>query len=172
MVANLSIRESGKQLYAEICNGNVAAVRALLRDNLELRDHDTGFGSWLHVAADSGHIGVVKLLLELEFDPNQRSGILEGNSLNEAAAAGHLDIVKLLHKCGAEIDQSHQRISPVFSAIYNDHPEVLIYLLENGADPEREYTRKNGAKLTAVSYAKELGKSRIVELLQQWPKAD
>lgn len=51
-----------------------------------------------------------------------------------AALSGSLDVARLLVDAGAPLDnQDYSRQSPLISAIFNEHPDIVRLLLERGA---------------------------------------
>ena len=77
--------------------------------------------------------------LILNTNSNNKIDVKEGEKkIHTAAANGDLDAVKSLLKSGHQINQPYNIKelyggNPLFSAVFNDHIEVVEYLLENGS---------------------------------------
>ena len=114
----------------------------------------------LDMAADKGHLEVVRLLLEsgADKDYTTRSGT---TALHSAAENGHLEVVRLLLDSGADKEKLSFRGTALHLAAMNGHSEVVRLLLESGADKER--LTLDGA--TALHSAAEKGHSEVVRLL-------
>jgi ankyrin repeat protein len=87
----------------------------------------------LIMAAERGHVGMVRLLLERGADVN--AGSLSGDTaLHEAAARGHEEVVSILLGCGAD----HSRMdvilggTPLIFASRHGHLGVARQLLQVG----------------------------------------
>jgi len=116
----------------------------------------------LHVAADSGKVGLVKLCLEAKADVNQRgldkasaiaigAPYASGRELDElidvpggvrstallcAALAGHAEVVKLLLEHGADATIADEGgMKPIMVATLGNHTEVASLLLSKGEAP-------------------------------------
>ena len=85
--------------------GDAETLRMLLDENPEKVRGRSGKYGWtlLHVAAQSGQLGAVNLLIERGADVNARE---EGDNtypMHWAAAAGHLDVVRRLADAGGDV---------------------------------------------------------------------
>ena len=88
----------------------------------------------IHLAAESGLLGVCRKLVQMNFDVDteNRVGL---TPLCYAAVQGHTELVNALLELGADADHSS---SPLKFAITRGHFEVAELLVENGADPNIE----------------------------------
>ncbi len=92
----------------------------------------------LALAAQLGHVDVVRLLLEAGEDPNRFNpdGVhSHGTPLHQAALAGHLPVVRLLIDRGARTDIKDRlwQGTPLGWAQHSEQTEVADYLA--GAGP-------------------------------------
>jgi len=114
----------------------------------------------LWIAAQKGHLEVVKLLLE-------RGALIEAkNSKNitpllVAAEEGRFEVVKLLLEKGALIEaKNSNKATPLWMAAQNGHLEIVALLLEKGAAVDARtddsvtmvYDRANGTVSTKRNY--------------------
>ncbi|OQR89535.1 ribosome-recycling factor [Thraustotheca clavata] len=108
---------------------------------------ESGTGIGLPLAADHGHIEIVKYLHQESMD--------EGGPvvMDLAAANGHLDIVKYLHK-HTTAGCTHIALR---EAAMNGHEDVVEFLLKN---------RSEGNRLLAWKYARRYGYESIATLLE------
>ena len=90
------------------------------------------------LAAQHGHVEIVKLLLDAGEDPSRYNP--DGNHshstpLHQAALAGHDAVVRLLVERGARLDikDTIYQGTPLGWAIYGDQPEIEKYLRAHGA---------------------------------------
>jgi ankyrin repeat protein len=93
----------------------------------------------LALAAQHGHVEVVRLLLDAGEDPNRYN--LDGNHahstpLHQAALAGHEAVVRLLVERGARLDikDTIYRSTPLGWATYSGKTAIADYLRASGAD--------------------------------------
>lgn len=154
-----------KRIRDAIKAGDDAAAEALISSDPEQLTTATVFGTWMHVAASHGRVGVVRFLARAGADVNARGGILGGTPLNEAASRGHLPIVQFLLSAGAVMETREPEVNPLFSACYGGHPEVVRLLLASGIDAEVRYTGPRMRDMNAVAFARERGQPAIAELI-------
>lgn len=82
----------------------------------------------LHTALRLGNASLIKSLLEYKADINMIDNN-ETTALHQAVAEGKFAMVQLLFQNGADINITN----PLFAAIENGHPDIALYLLQNGA---------------------------------------
>ena len=148
--------------------GDLARVRALLAAHPTSVDATDDKGRTpLYNAADSGHLDVVKLLLEKGATVDVRTkeeGPYDNHitPLMAAAGRGHLDVVKLLLEKGAAVDaRGRNGSTPLSFAAEDGHAEVAKLLLEKGAavDP------RGSEDSTPLYFAALFGHFDVVKLL-------
>ena len=123
----------------------------------------------LHLAAQEGHLNVVKTLCRnLGAAPDLPD--IEGSTpLFRAASIGNLQIVKLLlEEYQADINKTKlDGVSPLLISIYNNHKNTARYLYAMGAD----LSHKDGRGNNALDAAKETGDSTMVGFITRAAKA-
>lgn len=88
----------------------------------------------LHCAAQYGHTGVVRLLLEELTDPTMRNNKFE-TPLDLAALYGRLEVVKLLLSAHPNLlNCNTKKHTPLHLASRNGHLHVVEVLLDAGMD--------------------------------------
>ncbi|OCK81067.1 ankyrin repeat protein, partial [Lepidopterella palustris CBS 459.81] len=97
--------------------------------------------SALHIAANSGSIPLVQLLLDhgfdVEFESSSRRGVCHETPLGAAALNGQKDVVQCLLKRGADINRQvcHYQFTPIRNAARVGNTKAIKLLLDFGADP-------------------------------------
>ncbi|KAH9119533.1 hypothetical protein LEN26_011590 [Aphanomyces euteiches] len=113
--------------------GDLASVRYLLANDMNINCHKENGETSLHVASRKGHLNIVKELLD-------RGALLHmtdelgASSLHEASRHGHFDVVVELLDRGAILDSADEfgRTS-LHLASENGHAEVVVELIKRGA---------------------------------------
>jgi ankyrin repeat protein len=127
--------ESGNDLLvAAIDRGDVVvfAVREALRDGADLLAGVDGWGmGLLECALETGHVEVMRVLLEAGADPDVRSGLADGSLLAAAVRAGREDAVRLLVEFGARRDALNAELHHLVCS--GAQPPLLAVVLELGA---------------------------------------
>ncbi|VAI27603.1 unnamed protein product [Triticum turgidum subsp. durum] len=96
------------------------------------------------LAALQGNVEVTRYLLDHGGDPampDERGS----TPLHNAAAAGHCEAVRLLLSKGVNLDPIHYQGTPLHLAAVEDQDQVVMVLLEHGAD--------TGADVNACDYS-------------------
>jgi hypothetical protein len=101
----------------------------------------------LIAAIKSGHVPIVKILLESGVDVNY--GSKWSTPLIEASGNGSIEIVKLLIAAGADINLSNRDYTPLLAACRSGYFEIAAILIDSGAD----LTAKDYEGETAIMHA-------------------
>lgn len=129
--------------YSLAALGRVAAlIRVLDESGLPKRTIEYS-RSPLELAARSGEVEAVKVLLAHGADPNESGGRLSMRALHQAAAYGRTAVVKVLLAHGAdatvqwkESDYSMRIETPLELALHNGHVATAEVLIAAGAPPK------------------------------------
>jgi ankyrin repeat protein len=107
--------------------------------NADLDSEDSLGWTALHRAAENGHVGIVRLLLEKGCNPNV-SARFGGTLLHRAAKNGHLEVAQLLihHKVKLDAEDNYGG-TPLHRAARNGHLDIAKALLSFGACVNRNY---------------------------------
>ena len=104
----------------------------------------------LHIASLTGHLDVVRLLVQDGADKDKESNDGE-TPLFIATAEGHLEIVRLLLQEGADKDKGdNSGETPLFMASIQGHLEIVRLLIQEGADKDKENDRGTTALVIAA----------------------
>ena len=124
------ITEDEQELRYATTDGNIENIKRLLSSGMLEMNYLGIFGDTpLHIAAYSGHIHVVKLLLDRGAQHDSQT--LTGHTpLHMAAHEGHLEIVQLLLDVGANPNaRTPSGQTPLDLASAKDHEDVANLLL-------------------------------------------
>ena len=130
----------------------------------------------LSVAARSGHVEVVRVLLQapaIEINHTTKAVI---TALSNACAKGHLDVVTLLLEKGADPNITHESgMGPLHMACLRGHTAIVEILLDAGADMDGQLlvrTADAGSdSFTPYVIAELIGHREIMTLLEQHRQA-
>ena len=150
-----------------IKSGNLAELKVLFKDNQELINAETAFGTWLEVASAQGQMEIVKFFIGAGIDVNKSVGVTNGSPIERASFRGYLNIVKILYESGARLDVSDFDRNPLFAAIYNNHFDVVRFLVEKGIDLSASYAIGDLDACDAYEYARQYGRTEIAEYLKE-----
>ncbi|XP_062575297.1 putative ankyrin repeat protein RF_0381 [Saccostrea cucullata] len=149
-------------LSAACINGKRTVVEYLI-EKVDVNEICDKCDPALHCAATSGHLGIVKYLVEHEADVNLLSSSKK-NPLYCAAMNGHLHIIRYLLDNGADINQkicAKIDTSILCVASSKDYFEILEELIKRRANVNQ--CDRNGN--TPLCYASKSGHLRTVKFL-------
>lgn len=158
-------KDEAIQLYNFIKNGDINQAKELIRNDKKLLHVVTPFGTWLHVSARTGNMGMISFRVESGMDLNVNGGVPKSAPIAHAASEGELSIVGYLFDNGVHLDVSEPNRDPLFSAIYGGHLDIVKYLVGKGIDTTVKYTGDAMNEWDAYELAIERGQVEIANYL-------
>ncbi|MEV3991784.1 ankyrin repeat domain-containing protein [Streptomyces sp. NPDC049837] len=133
----MTVEDMEDALFEAVHGGDEDAVVRLLRAGVPAEAADGDGQTALYLAAVSGHVGIVRLLLAAGADPGRGSGERGGDlPLCGAACGGHTRVVRALLAAGARPDQREEfGFTALAWAVRQGFTDTVEALLEYGADP-------------------------------------
>ena len=141
--ADPNIQGCGKYdnaLHQACTKGNEKIVHLLLDKGADPNLHGGEFGNAFQAACFSGNENIVRLLLEGGSDAKYRGGYFD-NALQAGIKGGSEAVVRLVVEAGVSVNiRGGPDTYPVLSAsiLSPTHDAILLYLLNEGADPNLE----------------------------------
>ena len=114
----------------------------------------------LMLAAERGHIDILLHLINHGADVNKKDG-RGRTALHYASERGDFKVAEALLSKGAIDEKAWNQCTPLMLAAERGHIDILLYLINRGAD----VNKKDGRKRTALHYASTRGKMRVIEAL-------
>ncbi|RKM55661.1 ankyrin repeat domain-containing protein [Butyrivibrio sp. X503] len=160
-------KEILKEMRKAIKSNDLEHIKELIDNNQGILEEVTPCGTFLQDAATFGLFDVARYLIERGIDINKTGGAGDVSALTDAAFEGDLDMVKLLYDNGAIFDVSTFARNPLIAAIYNDHFDVVKFLVEKGIDLTPCYGIGDYDNVNAYDYAKLYGRTEIADYLKE-----
>ena len=145
-------------LRGAIEDGDLENVKLLVEAGANPHIRDSYGYSHLHVAAQKGHLGIVKYLHSQGANiKNKDNGLT--TPLWLAACHGDLPLVEYLADNGASLDTPRAWLGlfPLNGAVAKGHVEVVKFLIERGADVDKEceaFGSEYGARMSSLEIAR------------------
>lgn len=153
--------ELDRQLVRAAGDGDVSAVRQLIKEGAQVNAVDEWGNTALLLAAREGDVEIARTLLRAGADVDGRGGAL--TPLGQAALRGHRHMVRLLLRSGARVDATALNDhTPLVTAVKLNHPEVVSLLLKAGADTQAK--DRTGAGLLLMTINENLPEVMVVLL--------
>lgn len=137
-----------------------------INNDKDILEIETVFGTWLHVASRYGKYEIVKYLIEMRMDLNNKGGISEAEAIYDVAGEGWYYIVKYLIECGAKLNIEESDKNPLFPAIYGSHVDIVKLLIDKGIDISIKYSGENMKNMDVYNFAIERGELEIAKLIE------
>ncbi|MCC6126746.1 MAG: suppressor of fused domain protein [Pirellulales bacterium] len=155
-------------MYIAVKNGDADEARRILHDHPEqLTDYPGSASSWLHYAADKGHIRVIDVFLEAGLDINWGRRDSDDTPLAGAVDYGQYETAKYLLSRGANPNLGRCLIGAINSK--TNSFELVKLLVENGCDVNQVWRfgdEEHGPLFNALGWATGGGRADIAEYLR------
>lgn len=155
--------------HAAIFGYKDLALKLMSREHIvNHRDEHSGWTA-LNYAANSGHVGILHVLLEYAgFNQVNNRDHEAMTVLHRAALAGHLAVTETLieHVRFEEADAKDKRgCTALHLAASEGHVELVKFLIEHSHLPDEAVNAKDGANSTVLHHAVKSGHLPVAELL-------
>jgi uncharacterized protein len=157
-----------EQMYNAIQEGKTAKFKRLLEQHPELFHYPDGRSMWFSDAASAGQLPIVKLLVRMGVDVNERANNDSVASpegvIYRAAGEGHLEVVRWLLDQGAQVNfvvKGQTRCYALSQAACEGHLDVVKLLVERGADVNACW-----AEMTPLNFALDYGQEEVAAYLR------
>jgi ankyrin repeat protein len=146
-------------------NNDVASVRALIQQGIDVNELDVNKDAPLIMAAYKGYTDIVKLLLEAGADVAVVDPNMKATALHAAAYAGHAEAAKLLIEHDIDIDKQgpYNGYTALHDAVWQNNIETARVLIEAGANLHI----KSNTGETPLAFAKSRHHQELVTMLEQ-----
>ncbi|XP_078005643.1 ankyrin repeat and SOCS box protein 3 isoform X4 [Phascolarctos cinereus] len=127
-------------LFVAAQYGKLESLNVLISSGADVNCQAMDKATPLFIAAQEGHINCVELLLSKGADPNLYCNEDKWQlPIHAAAQMGHIRILDLLIPITDRIcDTGLDKVSPVYSAVFEGHEDCLEMLLKNGYSPDAQ----------------------------------
>ena len=132
----VAISSNAQEIFDAVKADDLTKVKVLVEKDASLvHSTDIAGNTPLHLAAKTGSLGMIELLLLKGADINAKN-IQSNSPLLEAIIAEKDDAAKLLIIKGADFQRPDRGLSPLFHSARRNQREVVELLLAKGADIE------------------------------------
>ena len=163
---NASAWDGYTALLCSLHKDNLELTRILLDANAQVNAQNASVDYPLHSAighSETERIDLIALLLQAGADQRLK-GCFGENALHAAIRRGHYETVKLLLKYDSEVNEKTSDqfcFTPLILAVMHNQKEILLLLLQAGAD----FDIQDSAGKTALDYAFEQHRDEITQML-------
>lgn len=123
-------------LMKAVKKNDVAQVRQLIAQRVNVNEPDSGGDLPLIMAAYLGHAEIVRLLLDAGADVKAVDPGMKATALHAAAYAGRTEAAQLLIDAGVEIDKQGPKngYTALHDAIWQNNIDTARVIIQAGAD--------------------------------------
>lgn len=148
-----------------VLQNDLNGAEQLLKQGHDVNVKDATSLTPLMIAAGLGNSQMVELLLTAGADVYVLDSQMGASALHKAAQSGVVDVAKLLVQRGAFVNAQSPILgsTPLHDAIWHKKPQIVAYLLEQGARTEV----KTHSGLKPMDIAKTYQLTEITRLLQE-----
>ena len=152
-------------LMKAVKNNEVALVRELIKQGVNINELDANQDAPLIMAAYKGYTDIVKLLLEAGADAAVVDPGMKATALHAAAYAGNAEAAKLLIEYKIDMDKQgpYNGYTALHDAVWQNNVETAKILIEAGAN----LNIKSNSGETALDLAKSRNYEKIVAVIEQ-----
>jgi ankyrin repeat protein len=146
-------------------NQDVAQVRQLIAQGVDVNETDAKGDSPLIIAAYKGYTEIVKLLLEAGADVGALDPGMKATALHAASYAGHAEAAKLLIEYGIDIDKQgpYNGYTALHDAVWQNNVDVARVLIDAGAN----LNIKSNSGQTPLEFARSKGYKEIAAMIER-----
>jgi ankyrin repeat protein len=152
-------------LMDAVQNNDVAAVKTLIAQGVNVNELDANQDAPLVMAAYLGHTEILRLLLEAGADVTAVDPSMKATALHAAAYAGRTEAAKLLIEHHIDINKQgpYNGYTALHDAIWQNHIETAAVLIEAGAD----LNLKSHSGETPLQFARAKNRAEIAALIER-----
>jgi uncharacterized protein len=152
-------------LMKAVKNNDVALVKELIKQDVNVNELDANQDAPLIMAAYKGYTDIVKLLLEAGADVAVVDPGMKATALHAAAYAGNAEAAKLLLEYKIDMDKQgpYNGYTALHDAVWQNNVDTAKILIEAGANLHI----KSNTGETALDLAKSRNYEKIVALIEQ-----
>lgn len=152
-------------LMNAVNNNDVAAVKKLIAQGVNVSELDASHDAPLVMAAYLGHAEIVALLLEAGADVTAVDPGMKATALHAAAYAGRTEAAKLLIQYHVEIDRQgpNNGYTALHDAIWQNNIDTAEVIINAGAN----LTLKSHSGQTPLDFARSKNRREIVALIEK-----
>jgi ankyrin repeat protein len=152
-------------LMKAVKNNDIALVRELVNQGINVNELDVNRDVPLIIAAYKGYTEIVKLLLKAGADVSVVDPGMKATALHAAAYAGNAEVAKLLIEYKIDVNKQgpYNGYTALHDAVWQNNIETAQILIEAGAN----LNMKSHTGETPLEFAKSRNHREIMALIEQ-----